>query len=194
MTGRLLSDPGLPASSATESYWQEPQNTQLRNRQSRCLPDQQDIVIIGSGITGASVAWHLLKGVVTDKITVLDAREICSGATGRNGGRVNCTAVQDYAKYSTLLGPENAKRIVRFELAHLDAIFEAVDSLGPEVVRKSELRRVEAIAALFEDEAVDSMRNMLFRFEAAFPDMVGRWKVLGQEETARVSKSWGEFS
>ena len=48
----------------------------------------QDVVIIGSGMTGASVAYHLLskKRKRKQKIMVVEGRGLCSGATGRNGG------------------------------------------------------------------------------------------------------------
>jgi glycine/D-amino acid oxidase-like deaminating enzyme len=184
---RASCDPGLPVSNPTESYWQQPPHQQLFKSQSSVLPTRQDVVIIGSGITGCSVAWHLLQEGSPRKVTVLDAREICSGATGRNGGRINCTAVQDFDRYSSLFGAESAKRIVEFELAHLDAIFSLVNSLGPECLRKSQLRHVDAITALFDYKAVQSMRAKLTRFEAAIPELRGRWKVIDEEEVSQVS-------
>lgn len=46
-----------------------------------------DVVVVGSGITGAGVAWGLLKGDGGKKkrVVMLEARSVCSGATGRNG-------------------------------------------------------------------------------------------------------------
>ncbi|KAI6382851.1 hypothetical protein MCOR25_000368 [Pyricularia grisea] len=43
---------------------------------------------MGNGITGAAVAWHLLEDateVQMPKVIMLEAREVCSGDTGRNG-------------------------------------------------------------------------------------------------------------
>jgi glycine/D-amino acid oxidase-like deaminating enzyme len=47
-------------------------------------------VIIGAGYSGVSLAYHLYKQLShadqpDPAITVLEARQICSGATGRNG-------------------------------------------------------------------------------------------------------------
>lgn len=56
------------------------------------LPDRADIVIVGAGITGASFARALLeqnhgKDSAGNplKVIILEARGVCSGATGRCG-------------------------------------------------------------------------------------------------------------
>ena len=43
-----------------------------------------DIVIIGGGLTGMSCALHAVKAGL--KVVVFEARGLCDGATGRNGG------------------------------------------------------------------------------------------------------------
>ncbi|WVQ71310.1 hypothetical protein IAR50_000837 [Cryptococcus sp. DSM 104548] len=47
-----------------------------------------DYVVVGAGMAGASTAYHLTrKGVSPGKtIVVLEAKDVASGATGRNGG------------------------------------------------------------------------------------------------------------
>lgn len=45
------------------------------------------MLIVGSGITGTSVAKHLLEGQPDARVTIVEARTLCSGATGRNGGQ-----------------------------------------------------------------------------------------------------------
>ena len=71
-----------------------------------------DTVIVGSGITGARVAWGLVAGDsdgdggkrFEGRVVMFEARQACSGATGRNGkvpsflyaicfGEVLCCAV-----------------------------------------------------------------------------------------------------
>jgi sarcosine oxidase subunit beta len=46
-----------------------------------------DVVIVGAGIMGLSVAYHLAARGVTH-ITVIDRGYLCGGASGRNGGGV----------------------------------------------------------------------------------------------------------
>jgi sarcosine oxidase subunit beta len=49
--------------------------------------DRADIVIVGAGILGLSIAYHLAERGVTG-ITVVDKGYLCGGASGRNGGGV----------------------------------------------------------------------------------------------------------
>ncbi|KAK7754730.1 hypothetical protein SLS62_003288 [Diatrype stigma] len=78
---------GLPVDNPTESYWhREPSEKLLGHRTTEQLPRTADVVIVGSGITGAFAA-HFLKEKRPDlEIVMLEAREACWGATGRNGG------------------------------------------------------------------------------------------------------------
>jgi hypothetical protein len=84
-------DPGLPRSNPTKSAWEIPPDPLQSYRSTERLPtDILDIVIIGSGFSAASVAWHLLRGdglsrQMPMKTLMLEARDVCSGATGRNG-------------------------------------------------------------------------------------------------------------
>jgi sarcosine oxidase subunit beta len=51
------------------------------------MRDRADIVVIGAGIMGLSIAYHLAERGVTN-VTVLDRTYLCGGASGRNGGGV----------------------------------------------------------------------------------------------------------
>jgi len=104
---RANSLPGLPVPNPTKSYWlQDPPHPELVDKQSEQFPTTADVVIIGSGITGAAVARSLLhessrkvSSSLKDgnlrlgsqglpRVVVLEARSLCSGATGRNGGHI----------------------------------------------------------------------------------------------------------
>ena len=39
-----------------------------------------DVVVIGGGILGASIAWHLTRAGITDTV-VVECNEVASGAT-----------------------------------------------------------------------------------------------------------------
>ena len=47
-----------------------------------------DVAIIGGGFTGVSTALHLARRFPERRIVLLEARELASGASGRNGGQV----------------------------------------------------------------------------------------------------------
>ena len=83
----------LPRPNSTISYWQDPPDAEVGDYKSASsLPEEVvDTVIVGSGITGAGVAWGVLGSDEPDnrhkkgRIVMLEARQACSGATGRNG-------------------------------------------------------------------------------------------------------------
>ncbi|KAL7928949.1 FAD dependent oxidoreductase [Trichoderma chlorosporum] len=89
MTAQASTDSpaGLPVDNPSKSYWlSEPSESLLGHRTTKELQQATEILIIGSGITGAFAA-HFLKEKAPDlDITMLEAREACWGATGRNGG------------------------------------------------------------------------------------------------------------
>jgi gamma-glutamylputrescine oxidase len=47
-----------------------------------------DLAIIGGGFTGVSTAWHVSRRHPDRRVVLLEARELGSGASGRNGGQV----------------------------------------------------------------------------------------------------------
>jgi sarcosine oxidase subunit beta len=49
--------------------------------------DRADVVIVGAGIMGLSIAYHLAARGVT-RVAVVDQGYLCGGASGRNGGGV----------------------------------------------------------------------------------------------------------
>ena len=51
------------------------------------LPDEAEVVVIGGGIMGHSIAYHLAREGA-GRIVVLERSYLCSGASGRNGGGV----------------------------------------------------------------------------------------------------------
>eukprot|EP01083_Nonionella_stella_P131343 398982_1 len=76
---------GPPTPEATLPFWLL--NADYQNyRSSELLPQEANVVIIGAGISGVSTAYHLATEYQQDDIVLLDARGVCGGASGRNGG------------------------------------------------------------------------------------------------------------
>lgn len=84
-----------------------------------------DVVIIGAGYAGISTAYHLTKGEASDKklsITILEARGVCSGATGRNGGHLRPDMYTPMTRLIDRAGVERALEVTEFEIAHVHAV------------------------------------------------------------------------
>jgi ribulose 1,5-bisphosphate synthetase/thiazole synthase len=77
----------IPTPIPSQSYWQNKPHRLATHRSP--FPATADVVIIGSGITGVSIARTLFEEAPNLDIALLDARELCNGATGRNGGHCN---------------------------------------------------------------------------------------------------------
>ena len=85
MEQRASIPPGQPRSQPTVSYWQDPPDAIADHQTTTHLPEHADVVIIGSGITGATIAYDLLNVQPDVKVILLEARQAASGASGRNG-------------------------------------------------------------------------------------------------------------
>ena len=51
------------------------------------MRDHADVVVVGAGIMGLSIAYHLAR-VGVRNVTVVDRSYLCGGASGRNGGGI----------------------------------------------------------------------------------------------------------
>ncbi|KAI0139121.1 FAD dependent oxidoreductase [Hypoxylon sp. NC0597] len=111
----------LPRDNPTQSYWQLEPDEIADLRSTSSLPDKADTVIIGSGITGAAVAFNLLSNGARD-IVMLEARQACSGATGRNGGHTKAASYRSFLHHEEEYGTATAAKIARLELANIRAV------------------------------------------------------------------------
>lgn len=181
---KLSSDPGLPHPKPTVSVWQVPEHPNLGAIQSPMLTEKTDTIIIGSGITACSVASTLLEKDPGSSVTILEARTICSGATGRNGGHLKSAAVSDYAFWEPKIGKAAAKKIINFTFACSEALFEVAASL-PDIAREAaEMRKVESITVLAQPSLVDDARASLKLFEEDNPAWKGKYRYVDKDEAA----------
>ncbi|KAL1876797.1 hypothetical protein Plec18167_005207 [Paecilomyces lecythidis] len=117
-------DPGLPVKRSTKSYWlTEP--AAISKLQSPWLKSA-DIVIIGSGMTAASLAYKLYSLRSDLKIIIIEARDICGGATGRNGGHVKPMSPGVWFDRKEQFGAQEAIRIMEYEHGHVDEIITCI--------------------------------------------------------------------
>ncbi|KAJ5743107.1 hypothetical protein N7533_010209 [Penicillium manginii] len=167
--------PTLPVSNPTSSFWQnDPIFPELVNMQSETLPDTADIVIIGSGISGASVAYSVLNGVRNDqrdkqplKIVMIEARETCSGATGRNGGHIKCAAYLEYSSLKSRYGIDSAKKILQFQRRHMPLLLDMVQQMG---LDSAEAREVETVDVFTDAKVWNEAKKMVQQSREDVPD------------------------
>lgn len=105
-----------PVPNATVPYWRSELHRLDEYRSTEELPPECDIAIVGTGMSGVAIAYNLLK-LYGDRpkpsITLLEARQVCSGATGRNGGHVK-TKVDTLRKLAKQHGAKAAEEFAAF--------------------------------------------------------------------------------
>ncbi|KAK4689640.1 hypothetical protein P7C73_g463, partial [Tremellales sp. Uapishka_1] len=115
----------LPRTNPTKSFWIEGAQSPLRDhRTTESLPGSCDVLIIGSGYSGTTIAYWLSK---PPSMVMLEARDVCGGATGRNGGQLKPHFYIPYPKWSELYGRKVAMDLIRHECSHLQAFQNLVD-------------------------------------------------------------------
>lgn len=86
----MSAKPVLPVKNRSESFWLSKRDPELCNaRTTADLPKSADVVVIGSGLTGAMTSYMILeeakaKGMKLN-VVMLEADETCGSATARNG-------------------------------------------------------------------------------------------------------------
>ena len=122
----------LPSPSSTTSFWRANLYKLDNHRSSPDLPLKTDILIIGTGFSGVACAYYLTKDSPSPapSITFLEARELCSGATGRNGGHVKPDTYYNIPKYTKLFGTEAAASIAKYESSQVYAVKDLVEKEG----------------------------------------------------------------
>ncbi|GAO19460.1 uncharacterized protein UV8b_00130 [Ustilaginoidea virens] len=145
---------GPPTLQSTHSYWHKNPSTVLQgHRTTSKLPPAADVVVIGTGITGAFAARELMTG--GRSVLHLEAREACWGATGRNGG--HCQPMVYSSKPS----------VARFELGtyHFLKAFVAKNNIS------CDWHTVGGVHALFDDKAFGLVEKVIQRLKLEHPDL-----------------------
>ncbi|KAK8050848.1 FAD dependent oxidoreductase [Apiospora rasikravindrae] len=156
-----------------------PPHPDVADRQSEKLPESADIVIIGSGMSGTSIAWHLLmdnksNSTKVPRIAMLEARQACSGATGRNGGHIRPSSYEEYVDAKKVTTQEQAAKITKFRANHVDALIGAANKLPAQGAGRLE----EPFA-----EAVRQWETL----KKEVPEVGNEWGVLQRDEAVRIS-------
>jgi hypothetical protein len=188
MRALIEQDPGLPRTNPTTAYWQDPPH-KISTIHSAFLPSKTDIAVIGFGITGASVTKTILENHPTAKVTVFEARTICSGATGRNGGQLAINAAETYVKTREAVGAQMAGKIVRFNLKTLQAMREIArqfSSVDYPMAQDPEVTEVTKVRAFIDEESFRGVQEGVRKLEADHPDLKGLDTIIDAETCQKV--------
>ncbi|KAI9452178.1 FAD dependent oxidoreductase [Lactarius psammicola] len=178
-----IDNPELPVDRPTIPFWTVPP-AELPINNDASLPSHVDILIIGSGITGVSCTRTLLRhGPPGLRVLILEARDVCSGATARNGGHINAPLFHDYYQLKSEFGLESAKRIIRFRLAHLPALRDAVEDVG--ALEYSQIRDVEKLDVYFDRGTFEESVKALEEWKADMPEEAAGCRVVEGKEAAQ---------
>ncbi|KAF7718857.1 Uncharacterized protein PECH_007170 [Penicillium ucsense] len=182
----MTADPGLPRSNPTPAYWQHIPHP-LANTQSKRLHSQRHYAIIGSGVTGLSVAKTVLENHPTATVSVLEARSLCSGATGRNGGQMAANAGEEYMHLAEVFGSEMAGKIANFTLRNLDAMHALVEEF--DAVETSEVQRLKKLRVFMTEAKFEDFKGSLARLEADHPTLKGMYTLVDANTLLEVTES-----
>ncbi|HEV2141499.1 MAG TPA: FAD-dependent oxidoreductase [Candidatus Dormibacteraeota bacterium] len=109
------------------------------------LPDKADVVVIGGGIAGTCLLWHLARRRI-DAVLV-ERRHLAWGASGRNAGFLLAGIASSYAEAVSTYGREKAREVWEITNENHDRMIEA--ARGQEVGHR---RLGTAIVPASDDE------------------------------------------
>ena len=126
------------------SYWlDEPPIPRAENR----VDGHVDLEIVGGGVTGIAAALVAARGGL--RVRLHEAREIASGASGRNGGFALRGGAMSYAVARRALGPEGAAELWQLSERALDHMAELAGDA---------LRRVGSLRVAVDDAEREELR------------------------------------
>ncbi|KAG5786921.1 hypothetical protein H9Q69_014008 [Fusarium xylarioides] len=119
----------FPPAEGMSSFWRTEPGNLDNHRATAELPTSVDIAIIGAGYSAAAILTHSLAITPSNGrpcIIVLEARQLCSGATGRNGGHLKPDSYNAISAYASEYGIEAAAEVASFEAANVRAVTDYI--------------------------------------------------------------------
>jgi glycine/D-amino acid oxidase-like deaminating enzyme len=108
----------------TISIWQTPTTN---------APQRADVAIIGAGIIGAYLAFRL--AAEHQNVTVLEARHVAAGASGRNGGLLLTGVAHSYKHAVDVYGRDTTRALWHTTIRNRERMIELATKLGTPVRR-----------------------------------------------------------
>ncbi|KAJ4388207.1 hypothetical protein N0V93_008814 [Gnomoniopsis smithogilvyi] len=161
----------LPVPNSTESFWRTQLHPLDNHRSTPDLPSKVDIAVVGAGYAGASVVYHILRrckdsNIALPSIAILEAREACSGATGRNASLAVTHGVEVAAECAAFEAEtlSAVKTVIEEEQIDCDFVLtRAVDALMTDSIHE----RMKAGADLLRKAGVEVMKDVFYEGDSA---------------------------
>ncbi|MFK7830375.1 MAG: NAD(P)/FAD-dependent oxidoreductase [Congregibacter sp.] len=141
-----------------------------------------DVCVIGGGYSGLSSAIHLRKRGI--EVTVLEARRLCWGASGRNGGHVGTGQRADQDSLERLLGKQHAQQLWQLGLDAVDTVCDLIHEFDIDCELKTGNLHVAT-----SRKAARELREEVDHMQAAYDYAAVRY--VGPEELASLSSAQG---
>ena len=103
----------------------------------------------------------------------------------RNGGHISPPLFHDYVRLKSEFGVESAKCIIRFRLAHLSALREAVEDI--DALDHSQIRDVEKLDVYFNQNEFKEEAEALEIWRNDMPEEAADSRVVEGREAAKVT-------
>ncbi|PYH81269.1 FAD dependent oxidoreductase [Aspergillus uvarum CBS 121591] len=118
----------FPHPNGMSTFWTEGDGDIDNIRSTDHLPSENAIVIIGGGYSAASLLTHILDSYPKHpSVVVIEARQLCSGATGRNGGHLKPDLYASPSRIGEVFGSTAAEELVEFEANNVRAVKNFVE-------------------------------------------------------------------
>ncbi|KAH6886961.1 FAD dependent oxidoreductase [Thelonectria olida] len=155
-----MSPSPLPVPNSTISFWRSTPSSLDDYRSTPEVPAEVDIAVIGAGFAGISTIYHVLnlckaRGIPPPKILILEARQACSGATGRNGGHLKPDPYNRPSGLAVTHGADIAAECAAFESRNLSAVKKTIEDEGIDC----DFVLTRAVDALMSDAICDKMKG-----------------------------------
>ncbi|TVY70578.1 putative oxidoreductase OrdL [Fusarium oxysporum f. sp. cubense] len=118
----------FPPLNGMSSFWRSLPGDIDNHRSTKELPSECDVMVVGAGYSGAAIITHMLSQCTgkAPSILVLEARQLCSGATGRNGGHIKPDSYHAISRLAREYSVEAAAEVANFEYANVEAVADFI--------------------------------------------------------------------
>jgi glycine/D-amino acid oxidase-like deaminating enzyme len=121
---------------------------------------------------------------IRKKVIMLEARKICSGATGRNGGHIKVPVYEVYSRNRKRYGKERANAIVTFQLRHLPIFAELAQSKN---IEGCQVREVETVDLFMDEIMFSQSKEMVEELRNDTPELAQDVRVWEGDAFRKVS-------